>query len=63
MMGSGRTTRMCQEAISLSNLGYAVYIVARNEAHVRDIRNILNDVVMSHQHLMGIKVETPETFS
>ena len=49
---TGRTTRMLQYAMQLSELGRAVYIIAANEKQAKDLRLQLGN----EPH--GIKVET-----
>ena len=54
MQGTGRTTRMLEEAIKQAKLGRAVYVVGASAAHAR----MLNDMCSAKSGALGIKFET-----
>lgn len=58
--GTGRTTRMLEEALRLSSEGRAVYVVADNRAHAKTIEAQLAALSPPEHH--GIKVEDGNRF-
>jgi hypothetical protein len=56
---TGRTSRMIAHAFELSEQGRAVYIIAANTRHAKDLqaRVSLYGIRVTH----GIKIETPES--
>lgn len=58
LKGTGRTTRMLQEAIKLSEQGRAVYVVAVSHPHAARLQHVLDEMAGRANH--GIKVETAQ---
>jgi hypothetical protein len=57
---TGRTTRMLQEAIRLSNKGHAVYVVGADSRHAKLLQIALDTLSPPLDH--GIKFEDAERF-
>ena len=60
---SGRTTRMLQHAVDLSNAGRAVYVLTGDKSQAGTIASMLHDMGYDDDALcrMGIKIETPSS--
>lgn len=58
---TGRTERLIKEAIRLSHMGRAVYVLVHNRNYIEPLQHRIHDTVGHRNH--GIKVELlPEEF-
>src|SRR5690554_3869400 len=61
LRGTGRTTRMVQDAVEQARNGRAVYIICADPYHKQEIDHIVNNFILSKTEKSNIKLETPES--
>jgi len=59
--GTGRTTRMLEEAIKQAEAGRAVYVVGAKANHVWALEEAVKDICGKSASSLGIKFETAHT--
>jgi len=60
MRGTGKTTRMLNDAICAAKQGRAVYVLAANKSHANILESRCSELEPKYKEL-GIKFETPES--